>query len=153
MPLTLPAAPTPPTIANPAAFEAQASAMLAWWVATATAMNGSVLLASDISQGSNANGDYLRLSDGTQICRQSVLISDPTVGSGALFWTSSDTVWTYPASFVELPRVAGTGRRSDRPTGVVVTALSNSVANVRPWVTLSLSGSVAVDLIAIGRWK
>lgn len=55
MPLTLPAAPSPPTLSNPGTFETDTSAFLAWMAAVATAMSGSVLLLGDFGLGGAGN--------------------------------------------------------------------------------------------------
>jgi hypothetical protein len=45
-----------------------------------------------IERGSNANGDYVRFADGTQIC---------TISS--TFTSAAEVVWSYPAIFVAAP--------------------------------------------------
>lgn len=57
--------------------------------------------------GSNANGSYIRLSDGTQICRHRINRSSaytPTA-FGSLYLAPSVT-WTFPAAFSSEPAVS-----------------------------------------------
>ncbi len=65
--------------------------------------------------GSNANGSYVRLADGTQICSSSLLTF--TAGS-----TSVGASWTFPASFVSPSLMFGTvvasGAGADDDSGV-----------------------------------
>lgn len=108
--------------------------------------------------GSNINGEYIRFSDGTQICKLSIVLSDvaTTTITGSLYTTASDYTWTYPASF-----------SSSAAFSAICTALSSG----RGWVSAttthlltsstyrimssesSTTANVRFSLIAIGRWK
>lgn len=57
---------------------------------------GGVPTGAVIERGSNANGDYLRFADGSQICWR--------VLTGS---TGAASSWTFPAAFVAAPIVAG----------------------------------------------
>ncbi len=93
-----------------------------------------------ITRGTNANGYYVRMYDGTQICTHRIGVVD------------TGSAWTYPAAFVVAPRV------------IAQISLATS-ANVPDWYTLTPSAtSVTIlhesagdtfsfDVIAIGRWK
>lgn len=160
MPLTLPAAPSAPTLTNPATFETDCSAFLAWMAAIATAMTGKALIVSDIlgpvsqsggvptgaliEQGSNANGTYTKFADGTMLCRHGLTSS-----------ASGETTWTFPAAFaglsasisvLVLPVSASATllapRRAGRTTETVLFSVFNASARVE----------TPVDLMAIGRW-
>lgn len=116
-----------------------------------------------IESGSNANGDYIRFADGTQICARQhfdILYSN---GSAC----TSD--WVYPAGFVSVPSVSGvvnasTTLSSATPPldalGAVSWANSGSNAstarlNVRrvPGAADFVPGDkVVVLLTAVGRW-
>ncbi|RHZ91156.1 hypothetical protein D1114_21025 [Cereibacter sphaeroides] len=169
MPLTLPAAPTPPTLTNPATFEADCSAFLAWMAAIAAAMTGKALLTADIvgtvsqsggvptgaimERGSNANGRYVRFTDGTQICTATVSVENITTAAGNIFTNASDVTWTYPAAFSSVTdlstfssvRVNGPQWSRSRATGV-------STAGIRMFSPTSAGGSFFVEVAAIGRW-
>ena len=61
------------------------------------AQTGGVPTGAVIEQGSNANGSYTRWADGTQIC----VMRDFTINAAAAVICSE--IWTYPASFAEVP--------------------------------------------------
>ena len=54
-----------------------------------------LLLGVTAERGSNANGEYVKFPDGTQICTFSLTSS-----------TSGAVTWTYPASFLTVPRTS-----------------------------------------------
>lgn len=94
-----------------------------------------------MERGSNANGEYVRFADGTQICTQTL--------SGA---TSGPTSWVYPAAFAAVPRLSGVA---------LANVLSCLVLDAAPGVSSAsftlrdkadaLRADVA-RLTAIGRW-
>ena len=51
-----------------------------------------------IERGSNANGEYVRFADGTQICQRAFSGIPITTAAGSLF-SSGSTAWTFPAGF------------------------------------------------------
>ncbi len=66
-----------------------------------------------IERGSNANGDYVRFADGTQICtRTNLSAANASTALGSLF-RSDDVTWTYPAAFVGAPVVCGNADDAD----------------------------------------
>ena len=110
-------------------------------VVGSVAQNAGIPTGAVIERGSNANGDYVRFADGTQICTQSLALS-----------SSAATGWTYPAAFVAAPAVGGT---------VAAAVLSALVLDAAPTATaVSLSARDKADarradtahLNAIGRW-
>ena len=116
-----------------------------------------------IERGSNANGEYARFADGTQLCYGTLNLGDATRFGNRTFdnlWRTDFFTWTYPAAFVVPPLIAGSG------------TIPSSVGNARRMV-LSFryvtetdtdaiqafrigSNSEASDctayMIAIGRW-
>ena len=103
--------------------------------------------------GSNSNGDYVRLIDGTQICWQSVTATNTNVASGSLFWTTADVTWTFPAAFVGVPRVFYGATRNDRIVGGSSTGSPSTTAvTYRPWSSVSLTGTFSIQLLAIGKY-
>ncbi|MDE9378323.1 DUF2793 domain-containing protein [Pseudomonas aeruginosa] len=111
--------------------------------------------------GSNANGSYVRLADGTQICSSSLLTF--TAGS-----TSVGASWTFPASFVSPSLMFGTvvasGAGADYDPGVAARNLGavyfNASTNSAALGFLCISSSSFTPgaqtrnnrAIAIGRW-
>jgi hypothetical protein len=98
-----------------------------------------------IERGSNANGNYTRFADGTQLC----WINSFTTASSAA------ATWTFPAAFTtpttNIAVVATNLEATLRHFSATATATTS--ANIRSWDN---AGSEAVTpacrLIAIGRW-
>lgn len=93
------------------------------------------------SSGSGANGSWLRLPDGTQICHHSLTPS-----------ASAATTWSYPQPFTTAPVISGT------PQSAVLCGLCLEAAPGLSSASLSLRGvdharrADPVQLTAIGRW-
>lgn len=97
-----------------------------------------------IERGSNANGDYVRFADGTQICTRQLTSS-----------AAAASTWTYPAAFdatAPLPRVTGTA---------VATFLAAVCLDADPTATAATLSvrdktdarrAATVYVQAIGRW-
>jgi len=101
-----------------------------------------------VARGSNANGEYVRFADGTQIC----WVADRAWTTNA---NGNDT-WPFPAAFVALPACWGLSlspaydvrefRSSSNITSMRVKAVNPSGNNYS-------SQPVTAHLFAIGRWK
>ncbi|HPD93242.1 MAG TPA: DUF2793 domain-containing protein [Pararhodobacter sp.] len=64
------------------------------------AQSGGVPTGAIIERGSNANGEYVRFADGTQICQfRQVGVAITTASVGGLY-RSAAIAWTFPAAFV-----------------------------------------------------
>lgn len=115
---------------------------------------GGVPTGAIIERGSNANGEYVRYADGTQICTFSSSVTATTSVVGSVHSDSAPTggVWTTPAAFAATPSYGASASSASiwcSPTGTIsptqcglaiisATALSGVVISVRRW--------------AIGRW-
>jgi hypothetical protein len=104
-----------------------------------------------IQRGSNANGEFVRFADGTQICTFT-----PATGvacattKGALFGNAATQTWTFPIAFADEPAVSGSGGGANRWL-----TLSPPTTTTVGWETLSHTSSAtesAPTLTAIGRW-
>ena len=94
-----------------------------------------------IQRGSNANGEFVRFADGTQVCWHQIATS-----------ASQSVTWTYPAGFQGAPVLSGTVISggiariatfgSNFSTSVGVSSMN--LANTR--------SANNVDCLAIGRW-
>lgn len=94
-----------------------------------------------IERGSNANGEYLRFADGTQICTRAVA----TLATGAL-------VVTLPASFIS-GAYRSSGLAQATTPGVI--AISNKTAtqvSVHCWDLSGARVACLVELTFVGRW-
>lgn len=74
--------------------------------------SGGVPTGAIIERGSNANGEYVRYADGTQICTRGFTATDQAVTTayGSLF--TGSRAWTFPAVFSGAP-VGSVGQFSD----------------------------------------
>jgi hypothetical protein len=97
--------------------------------------SGGVPTGAVIERGSNANGEYVRFADGTQICtRHGFAVGAINVADGALFRTETFQI-TMAATFAAAPVVLG-GPCSDpdaflTPVGATVTIASLRAAPAR----------------------
>ena len=100
-----------------------------------------LLLGVTAERGSNANGEYVKFPDGTQICTFSLTSS-----------TSGAVTWPYPASFLTVPRTS-----LDVITGAVRLASGvnrgNSSIDINVYDLSGTRQAQVVDCIAIGRWS
>lgn len=113
----------------------------------------------DSSSGSNSNGNWVRMGDGTQMCwyRQFRIETDPASSSRL------SGVWVFPMSFVDHSDLSITGtRRSNHGSRYQVESVvgvspdNPSQATVRMYWhqgAYSSSNAALVNVIAIGRWK
>ena len=101
-----------------------------------------------VERGSNANGEYVRFADGTQICT----FSSP-------FSASSVVTWTYPAAFSSTPPCLLAA--SDFPTvpGYYFTeivksggASSGSIYRFQRSTQTATADAFTIVCFAIGRW-
>lgn len=94
-----------------------------------------------IEQGSNANGQYVRFADGTQICDARLTSS-----------SSAQVTWTFPAAFTATPQVIATAN-SDSGRMPATTAGGATNVNFSVWNTIQVRvDAISTSLIAIGRW-
>lgn len=119
-------------------------------------LNGSTLYsADDYSYGSNANGEYYRFPDGTQIC---------TIGELTATYSHAvrlQATWTYPIVFkgsaVAIANRQGYHGGTDGVLRGIPTADgAERTCVVRLWTASSKYGkddTASMGVIAIGRWK
>ena len=115
--------------------------------------SGGVPTGAIIERGSNANGNYTRFADGTQVC-QITRVDGSFAISGALVggFASTAIPWTFPAAFSAIPGV------SSNPAGGTAFGTMHGSVNVATTdyhytaVTSQGAASRTVTLLAIGRW-
>jgi len=108
------------------------------WFLISTALNNSL-----ITSGTNSNGIFTRLPDGTQICGATITSS-----------SSAEAFWTYPADFLSSPVVGLTITNSSATA--ISSALITSTSTTRVgFKTFNASAQTLnpTRLIAFGRWK
>jgi hypothetical protein len=91
------------------------------------------------SRGNNANGNWTRYADGTQICFATVATS------------SGSVTWTYPIAFNGSPLITlGVNSTDDR--GATHSGKSATSVVVRGWTTIGGAWDGNIDVVATGRW-
>lgn len=107
-----------------------------------------------IQRGSNANGEFVRFADGTQICSREIVIASREYAAGAAYeWGN----WTFPAAFLVRPVIPAPGDHGGWSQDFRVTAEYADTTTLGQ-VTVKNIGSVSrtqaryVSLMAIGRW-
>ncbi|OSQ43869.1 DUF2793 domain-containing protein [Marivita geojedonensis] len=105
-----------------------------------------------MERGSNANGDYVRFADGTQICTSPDIPTGPISNQAGALWQSNHLAWTFPAAFAPGVPPILTGESGNTsawstfaPHGVLSTGLK---ATALIQITLGLN----LRICAIGRW-
>jgi len=107
-----------------------------------------------IERGSNANGEYVRFADGTQICwclAGSTQTADQATGNG--FRASADVSFTYPVAFSAAPHVMPAGRYSSGAASWTVPAVGGSPTGTVARIYAFVTGAVGTPgIVAINRW-
>lgn len=114
-----------------------------------------------VESGSNANGSYVKFSNGIMMCWHTLNTGAGNSADGAL-WIAALPTWTFPIAFISIPQVFPSVKR-------LVTVGANPVSVSRPasadvgetavadmFVYYSSSNAsvvTAVSLFAIGSWK
>jgi hypothetical protein len=119
--------------------------------------NGKIIQES----GTNANGQYIRFADGTQICSiHEIVTTAITTASGSYFKDDNgNRVWSYPATFLTNTPPAISGTASDIEVNaaygwICLDSWSELLARFSLFSDTALtSRPVRYSLIAIGRWK
>lgn len=104
--------------------------------------SGGVPTGAVIERGSNANGDYVRFADGTQICTYRSFPTDP----------SGIDNWTFPAAFSGLDQAVSA---TPQTLGDYRATIGNPTATSVALRTRDGSGALAgvdLGLMATGRW-
>ncbi|OHV81601.1 hypothetical protein [Rhizobium sp. LCM 4573] len=101
-----------------------------------------------IERGSNANGEYVRYADGTQICISPLLQPTTNVAVGSLF-RSNPIAQAFPANFVATPHGFGHAAADSAWVNAQVVSATGGW-NMVAWA--SFNGGVFSRIGAIGRW-
>ena len=120
------------------------------------AQSGGVPTGAIVERGNNANGEYVRFADGTQICQfRQTGIAVATAAVGGLY-RSGAIGWTFPAAFV-LGSVNGATiqARVSHSSGLCVNVpyggRTTQVANATAYAVTSVADT-EVFWLALGRW-
>ena len=105
-----------------------------------------------IESGSNANGEYIRCADGTQICWS------PTLSFGAVTtvlgggYRSNDATFTFPAAFANTNTIVVSGQSSNTGRWMAFQLSGTTSVIARLLSFTSFAGSETGRIMAIGRW-
>ena len=60
-----------------------------------------------IESGSNSNGEYIKFSDGTMICRKYINFGQKAISNkwGSFYESEKITIGNYPEPFIEIPQI------------------------------------------------
>lgn len=121
-------------------------------VGTVTQSNGAPTGAL-IERGSNANGEYVRYADGTQICwTTGGPYIDVNTAAGAVFKSSVIGSWIFPASFLSVATITITASAQSDDRWVNAFAFNTASAVVNHFGYAQSSNLVGTRLMAVGRW-
>lgn len=106
-----------------------------------------------IERGSNANGDYVRFADGTQICWGVAPQAQTVNQAGNLIFFSGNVAFNFPASFSAIPCVAGNTSDHSISYSWVASTVTPSLTG-SGWVLVSTGQNATARFrwIATGRW-
>lgn len=103
-----------------------------------------------IERGSNANGEYVRFADGTQICTIAGLsVSNASTATGSLY-RSGSVYWSYPAAFVALP--VASAEVDDSDAWAVGGTPTLTQIGFRAVSAVSKTTALSIRAMAVGRW-
>ena len=112
---------------------------------------------SIVESGSNANGDYIKYSDGTMICTKKVSFVGLqfTIAWGSAYETPKVELGDYAQEFVDIPLMFITAATSSAMAeGVDNTKTGFGKVNFyRPIRTDTTDYTYNIYLMAIGKWK
>ncbi|MDE4193534.1 hypothetical protein [Phaeobacter gallaeciensis] len=106
-----------------------------------------------IERGSNANGEYVRFADGTQMCWQDDADDlDATNASGSLYRSSVSGNWTFPAAFLGGSSISVSAQPDSSVRWAQAHVSSSTSAVFRQFQATASSTTISTRLFAIGRW-
>lgn len=106
-----------------------------------------------VERGSNANGDYVRFADGTQMCWATASIGDVTTASGGLYISPVQT-FTFAATFSASGGALAVSGSATSGSGRYLAYDTASSTSINYRVVGPVSGAAAgtVRHMAVGRW-
>ena len=105
-----------------------------------------------VERGSDANGEWVRFEDGTQICTHSLTGQSTATAAGALFTSATSTTWTFPKTFLTgtLPSCHADVNAAGRWTNVW--GVDNTKCAIREFNSASNASTFPLRCQATGRW-
>lgn len=106
-----------------------------------------------IERGASANGEWVKLADGTMIQKVAAIFNQNTnaVGGNLFFNSAAANTWTYPQPFIAEPSVSAyINNASTRFAYAHTPALTS--CGIQSAAGVSSAGLIPVGASAIGRW-
>jgi hypothetical protein len=105
-----------------------------------------------VERGSNANGDFTRWADGTQVCwRSGLSVTNASTASGAIFRSSTNASWTFPAAFSVAPAVMADCENAESWASIAAAPTTTSV-QMRAYSGIAQASALPLRVSAVGRW-
>lgn len=106
-----------------------------------------------IERGSNANGEYVRFADGTQICTALISLNDSNLAANSIFTSPSEASWTFPAAFTATTGLfTSASVRSGSNVWARGRPASPTSALVKLFSAGAITGTFSTEVYAAGRW-
>lgn len=108
-----------------------------------------------VESGSNANGRWIKWADGTMIVTQLYERTyESKIPTGSLYWGAIENILDYPVSFTQLHSVSITAKDNNLVSAMPYDTPSNKPASsIYLYSSIELTGTLPINVIAIGRWK
>ena len=110
-----------------------------------------------VESGINGNGSWMKFSDGTMICRNTVRltgISTVVPSNGAIPISENQEAIPFPAEFIESPQVEMSACRHNSWIGYNWRPTTTATAQFAIYTNIPLSDFyIDIQYIAIGKWK
>lgn len=112
--------------------------------------SGAVPTGAVLERGSNADGEYLKLADGTLICTSPAFVGDATTPIGGLFRWAAGQTWSFPEAFFTAPHVMPGATHDPALCWATAQTATATSAIVNLFSATSATGCSA-QYVAIGR--
>lgn len=106
-----------------------------------------------VESGSNSNGSYMKLIDGTMICYHTKSISVECTSQWGQLYEGGAAIGNLPATFVSAPVVMVTNTTPDGYFEGVRDTTTSTWGTLRMAIPTSTTRTFIVNFFAIGRWK
>lgn len=106
-----------------------------------------------VESGSNSNGSYMKLIDGTMICYHTKSISVECTSQWGQLYEGGATIGNLPVTFISAPVVMVTNTTPDGYFEGVRDTTKSTWGTLRMAIPTSDTRTFIVNFFAIGRWK
>lgn len=119
--------------------------------------SGGVPTGAIMQSGSNANGEFLRLADGRQICHKSLSVTGAVATAfGSAFVGSLIDLGSFPAAFIAAPEISVTVSGGSGGSSAIGSSSTATAGAAGQWYAQNMvsraSSTYVFSYIAVGRW-